>query len=115
MMLGVGIMWHPQTLQWWSDIWASPMASQWLAADVHALVRTAVLVNEFWQKPSPALLAEIRQQEQRFGLTPMDRQRLQWKIGPAALAAAPDGDDEAAAAAPPPPASDPRESLRLVK
>lgn len=88
------------------------MAEQWLASDVHVLRRLAVLVNEYWHRPTPTVLAEIRQQEARFGLTPMDRHRLQWKIDMDRDAAG-SGPDESDA--PPPPTKDPREALRLVK
>ncbi len=49
-----GLQWHALTLAAWKRAWASPMASRWLA--------------------------EIRQQESRFGLSPLDRSRLSWEI-----------------------------------
>lgn len=87
------------------------MVAQWLAADRHVLNRLAVLVNEYWHRPTATLLAEIRQQEARFGLTPMDRHRLQWKLEPGPAAAGAPADD----AEEQPPMADPRETLRLVK
>lgn len=72
--------WHPQTMTWWADVWASPMAPEYHESDVHGLMMLAVLVDEFWQDPSQALAAEIRLQRQCFGLTPIDRRRLQWEI-----------------------------------
>jgi len=103
--------WHPQTVAWWKDIWRSPMAAQWLKADVHALNRLAVLVEMYWREPVKELLAEIRLQEQRFGLTWADRHRLQFKPAtpaparkPATPAAATSGEEE----------RDPREVLRFV-
>lgn len=74
--------WHEQTRAWWKDVWHSPMAEEFLEADRHALVRLAVLVEAFWREPSKELAAEIRLQEARFGLTPVDRHRLQWKVEP---------------------------------
>ena len=75
---------HPRTAEWWSDVWASPMAPEYDDSDRHGLVMLAVLVDEFWVCTSVAdqlkLMAEIRQQSQRFGLSPMDRRRLQWEI-----------------------------------
>jgi hypothetical protein len=56
------------------------MAGEYLNADVHALYRLAVLVDAFWRRPSQALAAEIRLQQQAFGLTPLDRRRLEWTI-----------------------------------
>lgn len=68
------------TLRWWRDVWASPMGTEYLRADTHALFRLAVLIDKFWLNPSTKLAAEIRLQQQAFGLTPLDRSRLQWSI-----------------------------------
>lgn len=59
------------------------MASQWLETDADALGRLALLWDAYYKSllPAPALLAEIRLQEQRFGLSPLDRSRLQWEVG----------------------------------
>ena len=72
--------WHPLTIAWWRDIWASPMAPEFEKSDKHGLFILATLVNEFWLSPTKDLAAEIRLQRQAFGLTPMDRRRLQWEI-----------------------------------
>lgn len=72
--------WHPMTARWWRDVWASPMAAEYLTADEHGLARLAVLVEAFWRQPSPAMAAEIRLQEQRYGLSPVDRRRLEWTV-----------------------------------
>lgn len=78
--LPAGRTWHTRTKAWWADVWASPMAPEYDASDLHGLVLLAVLVDEFWKEPSQALAAEIRLQRQCFGLTPIDRRRLQWEI-----------------------------------
>lgn len=75
-----GDAWHPMTLAWWADIWSSPMAPEYDESDVHGLFMLAMLVDQFWVQPSPALASEIRLQRQCFGLTPIDRRRLQWEI-----------------------------------
>jgi hypothetical protein len=72
--------WHPLTLVTWEHAWASPMASQWLESDVDGLGRTALLWDAYYHKPQATLLAEIRLQESRFGLSPLDRSRLQWEV-----------------------------------
>lgn len=76
--------WHPETISWWADIWASPMAPEFHDSDRHGLFALAVLVDDFWTAdsalPRSKLAAEIRLQRQCFGLTPMDRRRLQWEI-----------------------------------
>ena len=56
------------------------MAAEFVEADKHALFRLAVLVDMFWSEPSKELAAEIRLEQQAFGLTPIDRRRLQWSI-----------------------------------
>ena len=75
-----GREWHPLTLTSWQNAWASPMASRWLDSDVDAMGRLALLWDEFYQRPDARMLAEIRLQEQRFGLSPLDRSRLQWEV-----------------------------------
>lgn len=76
--------WHPQTLKWWTDVWASPMAPEYDDSDQHGLFALACLVDDFWTAESgrerAALSAEIRLQRQCFGLSPIDRRRLQWEI-----------------------------------
>jgi hypothetical protein len=72
--------WHPMTRRWWKDVWHSPMATEYVRADEHGLFRLAVLVDIFWTKPSQYIAAEIRHQQQAFGLTPLDRRRLEWSI-----------------------------------
>lgn len=71
---------HPMTVSWWRDIWSSPMSSEFDRSDIHGLLILAVLVDAFWRKPSRELAGEIRLQRQAFGLTPLDRRRLQWEI-----------------------------------
>lgn len=112
--------WHEQTLSWWSDVWSSPMAPEYDESDHHGLFALAMLVDDFWSTPDAKLrrdlAAEIRQQRQCFGLTPIDRRRLQWEIERSE-----DAQDrgrkrrgQPATAAPPTPAGDPRAVLRAV-
>lgn len=103
--------WHPQTLEWWKDIWASPMAPEFHQSDTHGLYLLALLVDEFWRSPTTALAAEIRLQRQGYGLTPMDRRRLQWTIEQVDEAVD-KGEKRRAAAPPKKPAVDPRAVLR---
>lgn len=78
--LPAGREWHPLTLSWWHDLWASPMAGEYHESDRHGLFILAALVDAFWTMPSKDLAAEIRLQRQAFGLTPYDRRRLEWTI-----------------------------------
>ena len=76
--------WHPMVLAWWRDLWASPMAPEYDDSDRHGLFKLAALQNDFWvaetARDRKEASAEIRLQEQRFGVSPIDRRRLQWEI-----------------------------------
>lgn len=76
--------WHTQTLEWWEDIWASPMATQWERADIHGLYLLANLWDAAWYASTPSaqasIMAEVRLQRRDYGLTPLDRLRLDWTI-----------------------------------
>jgi hypothetical protein len=82
--LGGKQKWHAMVLQWWTAVWQSPMASEYLAADKEALYMLARLQQDFWRaktsKDRQHAAAEIRQQGVRFGLSPIDRRRLQWEV-----------------------------------
>ena len=61
------------------------MATEFLAADRKRLDVIAELHQQFALAaeqggPITQLASEIRLQEREFGLTPMDRRRLQWEI-----------------------------------
>jgi hypothetical protein len=79
-----GDHWHPNTLRWWDIIWSSPMAAEWVDADLPSLFRLARLDDRFWKTDDDAaavrLASEIRQQQMQFGLTPMSRRQLQWEV-----------------------------------
>lgn len=81
-----GREWDPLTRAWWRDVWASPMAGEFLRSDLHGLYLLAELVDRFWGEPTTALASEIRLQRQCFGLTPIDRRRLQWEVERAEMA-----------------------------
>lgn len=72
--------WHKMTRAFWRDVWRSPMAPEFLQADIHGLYLLVKLIDKFWEEPSIALAGEIRLQRQCFGLTPIDRRRLQWEV-----------------------------------
>lgn len=78
--LAEGQAYHPMTVAWWRDIWRSPMAPEFLPADIHGLYRLAVLVDAFWEKPSVQLSSEIQKVGQCYGLSPLDRRRLEWEV-----------------------------------
>lgn len=79
-----GRRWLKQTREWWARVWASPMAGEYLETDADGLGRLAMLVDDFHAADSPhlrkELMVEIRLQEARFGLSPVDRARLHWEV-----------------------------------
>jgi hypothetical protein len=99
--------WHPLTRKAWRHAWTSPMASQWLQTDADAIARLAVLWDNFHKSPSADALKEIRLQGALFGLSPLDRCRLQWEISPA--------DPAQASTRPTRTGTDPRATLMAVK
>lgn len=105
-----GETWHARTKAWWTELWGSPMAKEYLRVDNNGLLMLATLIDRFWKSPSTQLSAEIRLQELRFGVSPMDRRRLQWEIVRATDA------QQKRPPRPPagPPAGDPRAALRAI-
>lgn len=76
----VVIEWRPLTAAWWDTIWASPMADEWVDADVPGLMALAALVDQFWTTGDKAVAAEIRMQQREYGLSPLSRRQLQWEV-----------------------------------
>lgn len=109
--------WHQETVDWWQDVWASPMAPEFHSSDVHGLFVLAVLIDDFWTstgKDRKELAGEIRLQRQCFGLTPMDRRRLQWEIERTDEAQARGAQRRNAATPKAPAKKDPRTALSAV-
>ncbi|MCK9518063.1 MAG: hypothetical protein M0R74_03385 [Dehalococcoidia bacterium] len=75
---------HKLTRKWWRRVWESPMAGEYLPTDIDGLARLAILIDNYYQNPAAKnakeLLGEVRLQEARFGLSPIDRSRLQWEV-----------------------------------
>jgi hypothetical protein len=105
-----GYVWHPLTEAWWRDTWASALSNEYIRIDIHAMYRLAALIDDFWKEPTKEKAAEIRQQTQAFGQTPLDRRRLQWEVQRVEEGKAAPGDRPAKAA----PARDPRDVLRVL-
>lgn len=101
--------WHAATRRWWRDVWSSPMAKEFVQSDVNELLLLARLVDDFWATGDTELLGEIRLQRQCFGLTPIDRRRLQWEVERVRMA---DTRRELREKRPTLPAGDPREALK---
>ena len=75
-----GERWHKSTLAAWREFFESPMASQWLETDITGLVMLACCYDQFYKTGNLEILKEIRLQRPYFGLTPLDRSRLQWEV-----------------------------------
>lgn len=77
-----GHEWDPRTLAWWRDLRRSPMSAEFIESDRHGLFLLADLVDRYWKTGSLNVAKEIRLQGASFGLTPIDRRRLQWEVKP---------------------------------
>lgn len=74
---------HAMTTRWWEIIWGSPIAAEWVDADVPGLVELAQLLDDFWKADAanrPKVHAEVRLASREFGLSPMSRRGLQWEV-----------------------------------
>lgn len=78
--MGDVVPWREETLDWWADVWSSPMASEFVDADFHGLFRLAMLVDDFYCEPCAKAHSEVRIAQQAYGLTPYDRRRLEWTV-----------------------------------
>jgi hypothetical protein len=63
----------------WAEWWSSPMASAWIDADQVALRRAVRLVDAEARGDTSAS-APLTALEDRLGLSPMARRRLQWEV-----------------------------------
>jgi len=73
--------WDRHTRVWWRELWAKPQAVMW-PADGSSLVTLACLVDDLVSGRADAakVSAEIRQHEDRHGLTPKAMLQLRWRI-----------------------------------
>lgn len=56
------------------------MASEYVDADVPALARLVLLMDEWYATRDVKLLSAIERLERSFGLTPMARRALEWDV-----------------------------------
>jgi len=92
----------PIAQRYWETLWSSPMAVTFVDADIQALTRLVSLVDDRARAESADGLleivedyngnevqvivgrfagdAEIRQLEDRYGVSPAARRRLQWEV-----------------------------------
>lgn len=99
-----GKAWSASTKSWWSKLWKRPQATQW-SADDDAIFRLAWLREKVWlDEATAAELSEMRQIEDRLGLSPKALLQLRWRIVA----------DELLEVEKPKPAAARRERLRIV-
>lgn len=86
------------------------MAREWIEADLPLLYRLILLVEDFWcslsangRKDTDVRIAAL---EQKLGLSPLDRRRLEWE-----LPKAEEPETDAPPAPPQPTGTDPRFAL----
>ena len=108
--------WRPEVIFWWEVTWKSPMATEYLEADKPGLYILATLHQAFWtasNKDKFRYAPEIRQQSQKYGLTPIDRRGLQWEVERGDVAS--QRTQTRRKRKRPDPKEDPREVLKLEK
>lgn len=69
-----------QVRAWYATWCRAPQAALFTPTDWQRLHMLAPLVEEYWQKPSPKLMAEIRISESLLGATHVDRMRGRIKV-----------------------------------
>jgi hypothetical protein len=50
-----GVAWHPLVVEWWTDLWASPIAADYATAHKHAAYLAAYTLDLFYRKPTERL------------------------------------------------------------
>lgn len=73
-------VWHERAVSLWESAWHSPMAAEYVEADIEGLLVCVELTHKFWLKPDAKTAAELRSQRLSYGLDPKARRGLQWEI-----------------------------------
>jgi hypothetical protein len=74
--------WEPLAVRFWSDVVAQLLPSgQLVPTDFAELYALTDLIHRRWSEDGGVRYSsEIRLAGQRFGITPLDRRRLQWEV-----------------------------------
>jgi hypothetical protein len=75
-----GSEWSKLTRSFWHELQRSPMVAEYLPSDLHGLYICADLYEQYWRTGDVKYAAELQRQRQCYGLTPIDRRRLQWEV-----------------------------------
>jgi len=65
---------------WWVWAWRTPQAAAWSSGDVYTLARRAGIEDIYAVEPSKAWASEMRELDDRFGLTAKGMAALRWTI-----------------------------------
>ncbi len=65
----------------WRELWRLPQAVAWERMHLHRVVARYAVLVELAEAGERFACAEVRQLEDRLGLTPMSLMRLRWEIG----------------------------------
>lgn len=83
--------WNPAVVEWWESIWTSPMASEFVDADIHGLYMGCVFLHEslnpFYKLGDrTSAFGKFEGVQKAYGLTPSARESLRWTISQGAAA-----------------------------
>ena len=77
--------WHPAVKEWWTFIWDSPMASEYIHADLHGLYLGCYYLHQslnpdFKISDRNNMTKQFENVQKNYGLTPSARQTLRWQV-----------------------------------
>lgn len=77
--------WAPAVVDWWNDIWSSPMAKEFVDSDIHGLYLACYYlhesINPFYRLTDRLSAAKMFEQTvKNYGLTPSARETLRWQV-----------------------------------
>lgn len=83
--------WTQQTLEWWDELWATPEATQWdqtgRSLHAYAILHHELMLDaerEAKDRKASSLSAEMRQHEDRHGLSVKAKMQLRWRVAASA-------------------------------
>jgi hypothetical protein len=71
-----GAAWHPLVLEWWSDLWASPIAADYATAHKHAAYLAAYTLDLFYRKPTERLGQRVAVALEGLRMGPVDLRKM---------------------------------------
>lgn len=83
--------WAGPVVDWWQDIWSSPMAGEFVDSDVHGLYLACYYfhesLNPFYKASDRIAFAkQFENSIKNYGLTPSARESLRWQVAQGAAA-----------------------------